>query len=701
LLLPQPNSVNQPLNQKLDDFDIKGGPVKTEDSALSLVIQDTQRAEKFVMARLWMSEWRVAKSLYEAPARQTYWRDTLVPRACNSFPLVAQHVRAILDQAMPAIFPETTPFDIEPNSAPRQVTRGWEKILSYQLRQANVKAQVRLIAKDAEIFGTGIGKYGWETYERKRTVYKHPVPPKEIPPAVPGGKSTFIHTAESDALDEYDVTEYVSQPFFKRVQINHLLVSPSLRDPDIREAEYVVYRDYPTIRELNKLRDFEGYDIPSEEELKQLAAPPEETAPSSTMETEGTAYPTQGHRPLPRYLDDSEDPMEHKLEVLEYWTKDVCIVVLQRKLVIRNIGNPFGVIPFVSCYWDDIPGTFYAFGIPRRIGGIQTHIQGLRNTRLDDIQMNLMNMWKVKKGSNIAAQPIRAYPGAVFKVDDMENFTPIEKQGVLPESYKEEEVLVADAERTTGANPLLVQGSLPGGSPSTGMRSAAGANAVAGASSSRVQSFVDIVCEQVLIPVIYSFHKMDRLWLDPTVMRKLVGPTLWKSLEQDYGQSLLVDMCNNEDIEFTLLAGSNIAARQKMAQSLPLMSELLQTAPIQSALASSDMKVNWLEFSRRFEDASGYKSQDDIFMPLTPDDKQKAMQMNPKILDAKATQARLQQMHQNNMSENEQKNQHKLQQIDAQGVANTGENILTRSLERAVEREQTPDIASGIEGLGS
>ena len=105
MLLPQPNTVAQPLNQKTQDFSLDGGAVKTSDSALSLVIQDTQRAEKFVMARLWMSEWRVAKSLYEAPVRQTYWRDTLVPRSSNSFPLIAQHVRAILDQAMPAIFP--------------------------------------------------------------------------------------------------------------------------------------------------------------------------------------------------------------------------------------------------------------------------------------------------------------------------------------------------------------------------------------------------------------------------------------------------------------------------------------------------------------------------------------------------------------------------------------------------------------------
>lgn len=699
--LPSPNSTAIPLNQKVQDFSLEAGPVKTDESALNLVIQDTERAEKFIQARLWMSEWRVAKALYEAPVRQTYWRDTLVPRASNSYPLVAQHIRAIGDQALPAVFPDITPFAVEPNpGTPRQVARAWESILSQQLRQANVKQQIRLIMKDALIFGTGLGKLGWETYERKRTIWKHSVMPTEIPSPLPGGKSTFVHTVESDALDEYDVTETVSQPFFKRIEINHLLVSPGTRQPDIREAEYVVYRDYLTIRDLNRLRDFEGYEIPSEEELKQLAVPPAEQAPSSPLENEATAYPTQGHRALPRYLDESEDPLEHKLEVLEHWTKDRVIVILDRKAVIRNMRNPLGIIPFVSCYWDDVPGTFYSFGIPRRIGGIQTHIQGLRNARLDDIHLNLQNMWMARKGSNIAAQPIRTYPGAVFKVDDMESLKALEKQPVLSEAYKEEEVLMADAEKTTGANEILTQGAQSSGGRATGMRTATGAGAVAGASSNRTQSFVDIVCEQVLIPTLYSFLKMDRLWLDPAIMRKIVGKSLWQAMESDYGRALLIDMYNNEDIEFALLAGSNIAAKQRMMQAAPLEMQMYMAPAVQSGLAAAQLKVNWVEMSRRVEESTGWKSQDDVIIPMTNDDKQRAMAANPKVIDAQSTRARLAQMHGNKMQEMQLGQDHKLQQIDAQGLANSGETILTKSTERAMEREETPEIMQGVQALG-
>lgn len=698
MLIPQPTTTGQPLDRSVQDFQMQGGKVKTDDSALALVVQSTQRAEKFIMARLWLSEWRVAKQLYDAPSRQKYWRDTRTPRANNSFPLIKQHLSAVLDQTMPALFPEDQPFAIQPNEGtPAQVARGWEQILSYQLRQVNMRSIVRLIAKDALLFGTGLGKIGFEDYDEKRTMYKRAVQPVEVK-SITGGPSTFLDTKESDELIEYEVDVRVTRPTFKRVEINHLLVSPDLRSPDVREAAYVVYRDYVTARDLNRLRGFEGYEIPSEKDLKDYVTGPDEQAPSSQMETESTAYPTQGHRALPRYLDAGADPLDHKFEILEYWTNETCIVVLNRKLVIRNVRNPMGIIPFVSCFWDDIPGTFYSYGIPRRIGGIQTHIQGLRNKRMDDINLNLQKMWKVKKGDNVAAQPIKAYPGAVFKVTDMDSFEPLVSQPVLPEAWKEEDVLIADAEKTTGANELTTQGGQSTGGKATGMRTAAGASAVAGASSNRIQSFVDIVADQVLIPVLYSFLKMDRMWLHPSTMRHIVGKTLWAALSQEHDGDLLVDMTNNSDIEFTMLAGSNLAAKAKMAQALPLEGQIYMSPAVQGGLAAAGLKVNWVEYSRRMEQSTGWKAQDDIIIPMTDQDKQQAAQSNPKMLDMKATQARLAQMHGNAKDLSAQEHKQKMEQNSSASLDNASQTILTKELEKVQERNEAPELAGGLGG---
>jgi hypothetical protein len=455
-LLPQPERPNAPLNQEVATFKFDGPPTK-DDIAIALVVQNTKRAEAFLTTRLWLSEWRVSKGLYEAPVRQEYWRDTLVPRASNSFPLCAQHVRAVLDQTMPAVFPEAVPFAIDPNQgASWQVARGWEEVLAYQLKQSNFKSEIRLLIKDTEVFGVGIGKWGWMHKTKSREVYQRAVQPQKM--MNQKGQYVNVHTDESDDLDVVDVEEVISRPFFKRCEINHILVDPSLRTPDIRQAKYVIHRDFLTLRDLNDMRD-DGWNIPSEADLKQLAVPPEETAPGTPLESEAQGYPAQGHRPLPRYIDSSEDPLDHKLEVLEYWTNESFIMVLQRKKLICSEKNPFGCLPFVNAFWDDIPGSFYAFGIPRRIGGVQTHIQGLRNLRLDDIHLNLQQVWLAKIGTEIAAQPIKAYPGAVFKVDNTkDSLVPLIKVPILGVAYHEEDVLISYAERTSGANPITVQG---------------------------------------------------------------------------------------------------------------------------------------------------------------------------------------------------------------------------------------------------
>lgn len=703
MILERPQHEGQQLNQVAQKFALPtenaAKELSEDDLAVSLVVQDTARAEKFVMSRLWLTEWRIAKALYEAGVRQEFWRDTQVPRASNAFPLAAQHVRSILDQTIEGLFPEAIPFMAEPNEGtPRQAARAWESVIAYQLRQVSFKQQLRLVAKDCLIFGTGIAKWGWESYPVKRRFYKRSDKAVVIPGAAKGLPDQKIYTDEADDLDEVETTETVSKPFFHRCEINHVLIAPGLRTPDIRRAAYVVYRDYMTIRDLNKLRDFEGYKIPSENELKMLAAPPVESAPSSAVESESTATPGQGHRALPRYLDETEDPLDHKLEVLERWSRDSVMVVLQRKKIIRNEKNELGEVPFLSCYWDDIPGAFYAFGIPRRIGSVQTHIQGLRNLRLDDINLNLQNVWLEKQGTNLTGQPLRMYPGARHKVTDPEGIKPLMKQPILAEAWKEESVLVSDAEKTSGANELLVQGAMPERGRTSMGRTAGGAGILAGASSSRIQSFGNVISDQVTIPLLYSFLHMNRRLLEPKTIRKVVGKTLWEDLEKSHDGDLLVDMCNSADLEFQMVAGTSISARRAMAAALPLEMQMYMAPAVQSGLAAANLKVNWVELSRRMEQATGWRSYDDVIVPLTQQELKQRSMSSPDMVKAQATQQRISQLHRNNMELSGQEHQQKMQQIDAKDLADAGKQVIVRAIERQAVKEEMPEIAGTFGG---
>jgi hypothetical protein len=243
---------------------------------------------------------------------------------------------------------------------------------------------------------------------------------------------------------------------------------------------------------------------------------------------------------------------------------------------------------------------------------------------------------------------------------------------------------------------MTIQGGSQTGNRATGMRSAAGANAVTGASSARIQGFVDNIIEQAFVPVLNAFIEMDRQRMDASLMRKVVGEQLWGALDMSHQGDYLVDMRNATDVQVSVLASSNLAARSKMASSLPILSEMFMQPAFQSALQSNGYKVNWLEMGRRMEQVSGWDAAEEIFIPLTVQDKQQAIAQNPEILKAQSTKARLDQMQQHKLELAAQNNQHKLQQIQSKGLTDAGQEVLTKSVERAQVREEEPEISGNL-----
>jgi len=72
--------------------------------------------------------------------------------------------------------------------------------------------------------------------------------------------------------------------------------------------------------------------------------------------------------------------------------------------------------------------------------------------------------------------------------------------------------------------------------------------------------------------------------------------------------------------------------------------------------------------------------------------------MNPEVMKAQTTQARIAQLHQGKKDLSAQEHQQKLAEIDAKGLAGAGSTIVTKSLERAAEREEMSQISGSLLG---
>jgi hypothetical protein len=148
---------------------------------------------------------------------------------------------------------------------------------------------------------------------------------------------------------------------------------------------------------------------------------------------------------------------------------------------------------------------------------------------------------------------------------------------------------------------------------------------------------------------------------------------------------------------FSVLAGSHMAARQQMAQSMPLIMQYFTNPALAGQIA--DINGEYIAFSELLHmltDVSGYGSSQyySIFRPLTPEMKAQRAANNPAAAKMAAQKAN-----------NDQKFQAKSQLQDQAWTQRAAGDIIRHSLEKAGEPEAVtgepggPGFGGNAEGM--
>jgi hypothetical protein len=653
-----------------------------DDPALRLVVQDTERAESHEMTKSWILGWDSARQLYQSPRRPRYWSGGTTEAASISFFTVATAVNSLVPQIIGGLFADNPPFMIEEHSGTTdQEAQAIGGVLAYQLEDINFREELRLGVTNACLFGTTIFKWGWETYTKDRKIYKRKAPAVTMPAQIPGTPDIQIM---DDDLDVEIVKEVIDRPTFEHiVNLRQVLVDPSLNVPDIRKAKYVIHRMFMTYRDLEKLRDRPGFEIPSKETVLEWFLPPVEEAEGAPQE-QGATNPLYDAKAEPRYVDTTVNPFEQPLEVLERWDNGSYIVVLQKKLTICNTENPYGKIPFLSVGWWDVPEAFWGLGLGRTIGNEQELQKGITDIALDQATLNLNGVYVRVRGKNIPTQSIRIAPGKIIEVDDKDGFKPLDRQPAVPEAQQFLAMSQARAEQVSGANEASSQGIAGQSGHSNMARSSAGAQILASGASNRVEDFLEKLAGQVLVPFLYEMYEMDRGMLPLSQLRYILNDELQHEFVKDGGD--LVDLLNAK-VKFSILAGSKMQVKRTMAQSLPLLTQYLMNQQTQEQLALQNKKVDVLEISRMYFRMSGWTTGNDIIVDMTPQDQQRLQAMNP----GAAAQAKQQAQLQGQSQLQQQKFENEQRILDQRNTAKAADEVLRQ----VFEKEATPLAVNG------
>lgn len=659
-----------------------------DDAALKLVIQDSIRAENYEQSKQWVAQWPTATVLYQSPFTARYWEGTQTEKANIPFYTVATAVNSLVPKITNGLFYEDPPFMIRQRpKTTANATRAVGAILAYQLEDINFKESIRLGTVNAVLFGTAIWKWGWESFTKERTIYRRKSPPVTVK-NVPGLSDIKIAPVDED-IEEEVITEYVDRPTFEHiVNLRHVLVDPGLNLPDIRKAKYVVHRMYMTWDDLDKLRDRPGFKIPSREKLLELFFPPREVAEASPAEV-SVQNPMWDLRARPRYEPTTEDPFAQPLEVLERWDAKRYIVVLNKKLVICSDENPYGIIPFLSVNWWDVPEAFWGMGLAKTIGSEQRLQQGITNAWLDNVALNLNGVYVRVRGKSVPTQSIRVSPGKIVEVDNKDDFKPLDRLPAVPEAGMALSISQARAEQVSGANEPVVQGSM--GGPKTSMgRTATGANLIAGGSDSRIQDFVEKIANQVFIPFLYNAHMLNCGLLPTSTINYILNDELEHEFTKEKQGDILEIL--NAKVKFSISAAARLAARRNMAQSLPLIMQYLGNNQIIQSLAIEGKKVDQDEILHMVWEVSDWRNFRDVIKPMTPEDMQRWKSMQPG--------AKAQVQAQQKSALQQQKFEQEQQLRDQDNFGRAGREILRAAITSAAEKEAISGAPTGP-GFGS
>lgn len=399
-----------------------------EKDLLRRVLRDFSDTEKYHKARhkKYTEFYKMYRSQHEE-AELARNRSTLY------IPYVYAVIETITPRAVKAVISNKPFLAVLPNTDyDGQRAKALEALLQFQLEtKINFVRTATDFIKDMLIYGTAVMRTSWRT---KTAMRKR----REMLPFLDEvGEVSFVPQEIEEEAIIYDA------PVVDNVDLFDFYIEPHARDLD--SAGYVIHRIAMGEEELQE-RVKQGYY--TEAATKYLKDKLEEG------ELAGGTYGTEDFGSIQKadaigYGTGTTLP---KFEVLEYWTNDHVVAVLDREVVIKNEANPYyhNQKPFVSAV--DIPVTneFYGIGEVENLQDLQLELNTLRNQRIDNVSMTLNAMWKVLRAADVDVDQLQSRTGGIVYVDEMEDIEKLEFPNITANAYEETFTIQKDMDNTSG-----------------------------------------------------------------------------------------------------------------------------------------------------------------------------------------------------------------------------------------------------------
>lgn len=603
--------------------DVQPAPAKWNDElARRIVLSDFSKYEQFRQQNF-DKRWTENDRILNANVTQEYWEGTNppVPKASLGVKLEQQQLESLLPYLHEGIFSSSDGiwFDFFPRpGTPPDAAIASREFVAMQTDVANVEYELDMAFRSGGHHGTGIVKVGWCKRRYDRAEWK------------PGIVTNSNGIGGSERLLRSTTTSYESGPEVRSISLRDLYVDSSLKEPNLQKAQSVIERALLSMDVLQRMgKQDSDYKIPSESELRAYLVarqqPKSAAADSERQQSLREAGQTTVH------LQGTTDPARARLEVLEYWSQDRFVVVLERKWTICNKRNPYGFIPYYSFNYVDVIDQFYGNGLAAILDDEQLLQQGLVNSHLNEVSLNIHGALAHQAGSVTNKSDLRPKPGQVIttvgKPSDV--LMEVKRSSVTQDWFVALQQSQLRAQQYTGLSDIVTQGA-PGVATSV-TRTARGVGALANAAHSRIQFVIERIENRLIVPMLDAIVRLDQIFLDPNKKIPLVKD----------GQTFNYDplAITNSQFRIELRAGSKMATKAAMQQTLPIVLQnvMMSIEPMRQ----QGWKTNINAILRDMLEAYGWRNRNDWFEQMSPQEKEQ-MQQEQQAPDAAKIQAKMQ-----------------------------------------------------------
>ena len=630
-------------------------------------------SESFVASRGLIGMWNIVELLLRAEVRQQRWKNSDQVRSHLGMPLLAEHFYSMLSNIQQSFWSGAKLFQMDPtgdtsiDAAEAQAALINAEIKTCGFKQGSLKQEMRCVLYDGFLYGLGCGIQGWASMAYK--VRKKTRKPPAMTIATNAGSTYEVPTEDEDeqALQTEPTTIEINSPHFEHIPIRRLRADPSCRRSDIRYGKWMGRLIYMNAYELDKLRDTEGFNIPSREQLIKLTTPQKmDSTTTNPLDTQGSSttnplwqQSTTPQKAYPENYDGSTvDPLMKDFEIFDYWTDERNAMILEGEYCIYNGPNDQHKIPGLSFAYRDAPDSLYGYGLGFWLGDFQRIIQGIINAFMDDLNLNLMGTYTAPAGMANSAQNQWIFPGKIWKSDTQAG----KLEALARNSVQGQEVLgviaqVKEWASQIGGAGIGILGSNPG-APGD-VRTKQGAQAMAGGEATKAQDLMDVISDQILIPFL-EFCVENNRKLKPSQIRAMLTQEMGAAFKETPISII------NGTYKLNITAGTKLAARQALNQSLGFIESMLQAPGMVEMLAGQGMKIDFNSLVKALFDSTGYPYREQIVIPMTDEEKQQyqAAQGKPdKTMEKIAAQTQGKMQVDNNQAEN-------------RVLLNTGESVL-------------------------